>query len=119
MAVDACCYMWMMFYSQCQQTSCVRLFFLPVLKEAFKLSVTWVDRKKGGSFEFLKRLYIMDVGFERLDIYSETKHIKQYAEMFRKANGGKAAKLHCTPAVDDSVSGTYRSLVGFSHVSFT
>ena len=99
--------------------------FLPELKKAFKLSVTWVDRKTGGSFEFLKRLHVFDVGFERLDIYGETKHVKQCVDMFRKANGGKAARLHCTPAVghvfsgkddtallDESMSGTYRSLVG-------
>ena len=46
--------------------------FLPELKKAFKLSVNWVDRKVGGSFEFLKRLHVLDVGFERLDIYGET-----------------------------------------------
>ena len=28
--------------------------FLPILKQAFKLSVTWVDRKKGGSLNFSK-----------------------------------------------------------------
>ena len=72
--------------------------FLPELKKAFKLSVTWVDRKKGGSFEFLKRLHVFDVGFERLDIYGETKHVKQCFEMFKKANGGKEARLHSTPA---------------------
>ena len=99
--------------------------FLPELKNAFKLSVTWVDRKTGGSFEFLKRLHVFDVGFERLDIYGETKHIKQCVAMFRKANGGKAARLHYTPAMGhvfsgrdetpllgNSMSGTYRSLVG-------
>ena len=43
--------------------------FLPILKQAFKLSVTWVDRKKGGSFEFLKRLHVLDSGFEKLVIW--------------------------------------------------
>ena len=99
--------------------------FLPVLKKAFKLSVNWVDRKVGGSFEFLKRLHVLDVGFERLDIYGANKHVKQCVEMFKKANKGKQARLHCTPAMshvfsgkddspllDDALSGTYRSLVG-------
>ena len=99
--------------------------FLAVLKQSFKLSVTWVDRKKSGSFEFLKRLHVLDAGFERLDIYGETKHVKQGAEMFKRANGGKAGKLHNTPAashvfagrddselLDESMSGAYRSLVG-------
>ena len=99
--------------------------FLPVLKQAFKLSVTWVDRKKGGSFEFLKRLHVLDAGFEKLDIYGETKHVKQCAEMFKKASGGVPSKMHNTPAAsqvfagrDDSeklneeMSGAYRSLVG-------
>ena len=67
----------------------------------------------------------MDVGFGRLDIYGETKHVMQCAEVFKKANGRKAAKLHCTPAMgrvfsgrddsallDESMSGTYRSLGG-------
>ena len=99
--------------------------FLPILKQAFKLSVTWVDRKKGGSFEFLKRLHVLDAGFEKLDIYGETKHVKQCVEMFKKANGGVPAKMYNTPAAshvfagrDDSeglneeISGAYRSLVG-------
>ena len=99
--------------------------FLPILKQAFKLSVTWVDRKKGGSFEFLKRLHVLDAGFEKLDIYGETKHVKQCVEMFKKANGGVPAKMYNTPAAshvfagrDDSeklneeMSGAYRSLVG-------
>ena len=98
--------------------------FLPVLKKSFKLSVNWVDRK-GGSFEFLKRLHVLDVGFEKMDIYGETKHVKQCVDMFKKANKGKHARLHCTPAMshafsgrDDTpllsaeLSGTYRSLVG-------
>ena len=99
--------------------------FLPILKQAFKLFVTWVDRKKGGSFEFLKRLHVLDAGFEKLDIYGETKHVKQCVEMFKKANGGIPAKMYNTPATshvftgrDDSeklneeMSGAYRSLVG-------
>ena len=69
----------------------MRQTFLPILKQAFKLSVTWVDRKKGGSFEFLKRLHVLDAGFEKLDIYGETKHVKQCVEMFKKANGGVPA----------------------------
>ena len=36
---------------------------------------------------------MLDVGFEKLDIFGETKHVKQCAEMFKKANSGKAAKL--------------------------
>ena len=100
-------------------------FLLPVLKKAFKLSANWVDRKVGGSFEFLKRLHVLDAGFERLDIYGETKHVKQCVDMLKKANKGKQARLHCTPAMshafsgrddspllDEALSGTYRSLVG-------
>ena len=99
--------------------------FLPILKQAFKLSVTWVDRKKGGSFEFLKRLHVLDAGFEKLDIYGETKHVKQCAEMFKKANGGVPAKMYNTPAtshvfpgrdgsekLNEEMSGAYRSLAG-------
>ena len=79
--------------------------FLPILKQAFKLSVTWVDRKKGGSFEFLKRLHVLDAGFEKLDIYGETKHVKQCVEMFKKANGGVPAKMYNTPAASHVLAG--------------
>ena len=67
----------------------------------------------------------MNAGFEKLNIYGETKHVKQCAEMFKKANGGVPAKMYNTPAAshvfagrDDSeklneeMSGAYRSLVG-------
>ena len=67
--------------------------FLPELKKAFKLSVNWVDRKVGGSFEFLKRLHVLDVGFERLDIYGETKHVKQCVEMFKKGKQRKTSTI--------------------------
>ena len=79
--------------------------FLPILKQAFKLSVTWVDREKGGSFEFLKRLHVLDAGFEKLDIYGETKHVKQCVEMFKKANGGVPAKMYNTPATSHVFAG--------------
>ena len=99
--------------------------FLPKLEKEFRLTSTVVDRQQGGSFEFLKRLHVVNPGYDGLTVFSETKHVQTMYDRFANVNG-KPAKLSKTPssptpAVSDSaqqkllsetMAAEYRSLVG-------
>eukprot|EP00435_Cladocopium_sp_Y103_P014576 s4405_g3.t1 len=41
----------------------------------FKLSSTVVSRERGGSFEFLKRLHVVDAGYSQITVFPEAKHV--------------------------------------------
>ena len=60
---------------------------LPGLASEFKLTQCYVKRHEGGSFEFLKRLHVIDPGYSSITIYPEPKHVTSMVEKFTKANG--------------------------------
>ena len=70
--------------------------FLPELEKEFRLTSSVVDRSTGGSFEFLKRLHVVEGNYEKLTVFSESKHVHAMWEKFAKANG-KPAKISKTP----------------------
>lgn len=97
--------------------------FLPVIREEFKVQVEFAART-GGSFEFLKRLHVVDENYEKVTIYPCSKHIKKCFELFCKING-KAPKHSGVPGqshgfasedvsreLDAEKSAVFRSLVG-------
>ena len=77
----------------------IRSTFLPELEKEFKVSSTVVSRETGGSFEFLKRCHVVDVGYNQLTVYPEVKHVSAMFERYSRANGKhpKLAKTPCTP----------------------
>ena len=86
-----------------------------------------MDRQKGGSFEFLKRLHVVEPGYAGITVFSESKHVHTMYDRFAKANG-KPAKLSKTPSapsssitnvssqqsLSDVMAAEYRSLVGLA-----
>ena len=54
------------------------------------------DCATGGSFEFIKRLHVVEPNYEKLTVFSESKHVHTMWERIEKANG-KAAKMSKTP----------------------
>ena len=54
------------------------------------------DCATGGSFEFIKRLHVVEPNYEKLTVFSESKHVHTMWERFEKTNG-KAAKMSKTP----------------------
>ena len=102
--------------------------FLPGLDREFRLTSTVVDRQKGGSFEFLKRLHVVEPECAGMTVFSESKHVNTMFERFSKLNG-KPPKLSKTPSastspmasdsaqqqpLSDVMASEYRSLVGFA-----
>ena len=99
--------------------------FLPGLEKEFRLTSTVVDRTTGGSFEFLKRLHVVEANYEKLTVFSESKHVHTLWERFEKVNG-KAAKMSKTPCsvtpngsssetaelLSEGMAAEFRSLVG-------
>ena len=92
------------------------------LNKHFKFSLSYAPRT-GGSFEFLKKMFELSPGYEKLTIIPQTKHIKQIYDIYTKYNG-KPARLHNTPVnaqlydtdhtqlLDAERAGIFRSLVG-------
>ena len=100
---------------------------LPGLSAEFKLTHSYVKRHEGGSFEFLKRLHVIDPGYTRITIYPEPKHVNSMFETNTKANGKlpKLCKTPCSstslPSISDpgqplseSLASEYRSIVGIA-----
>ena len=101
--------------------------FLPGLEQEFRLTSSVVDRQKGGSFEFLKRLHVVEPGYAGMTVFPESKHVHTMYDRFAKANG-KPAKLSKTPSapssstanvssqqpLSESMAAEYRSLVGLA-----
>ena len=102
--------------------------FLPGLESEFRLTSTVVDRQKGGSFEFLKRLHVVEPEYAGMTVFSESKHVNTMYERFSKING-KPPKLSKTNSastssvasdsaqqnmLSDVMSSEYRSLVGLA-----
>ena len=99
--------------------------FLPGLEQEFKLSYAFADRASGGSFEFLKRLHLVEPEYSRIVVVPESKYVHNLFERFSVANG-KSPKLCKTPciatpgtaveseALVEALSGEYRSLVGIA-----
>ena len=105
----------------------IRATFLPQLEKEFKVSSTVVSRETGGSFEFLKRCHVVDVGYNQLTVYPEVKHVSAMFERYSRANGKhpKLAKTPCTPGcppsdmkldepLPQSMAEEFRSLVGIA-----
>ena len=105
----------------------IRATFLPELEKEFKVSSTVVSRETGGSFEFLKRCHVVDVGYNQLTVYPEVKHVSAMFERYSRANGKhpKLAKTPCTPGcppsdmkldepLPQSMAEEFRSLVGIA-----
>ena len=100
---------------------------LPGLAAEFKLTHSYVKRHEGGSFEFLKRLHVIEPGYSRITIYPEPKHVNSMVEKYTKANG-KPTKLCKTPCsstslpsssdpsqpLSESLASEYRSIVGIA-----
>ena len=99
--------------------------FLPGLEQEFKLSYAFADRASGGSFEFLKRLHLVEPEYSRIVVVPGSKYVHNLFERFSVANG-KSPKLCKTPciatpgtaveseALGEALSGEYRSLVGIA-----
>ena len=96
------------------------------LESEFWLTSTVVDRQKGGSFEFLKRLHVPE--YAGMTVFSESKRVNTMYERFSKING-KPPKLSKTPSastssvasdsaqqnmLSDVMATEYRSLVGLA-----
>ena len=79
--------------------------FLPGLEKEFRLTSTVVDRITGGSFEFLKRLHVVEANYEKLTVFSESKYVHTLWERFEKVNG---CQRH--PAVSRQTDVTMRRL---------
>ena len=100
---------------------------LPGLSSEFKLTHSYVKRVEGGSFEFLKRLHVIEPGYVSKTIYPEPKHVNSMVEKFSKANG-KPPKLCKTPCsstllpastdpsslLSEAMAAEYRSIVGIA-----
>ena len=86
-----------------------------------------MKRHEGGSFEFLKRLHVIEPGCSSITIYPEPKHVRSMVDKYTKANG-KPPKLCKTPcassslpsssdpsqSLSDSLAAEYRSIVGIA-----
>eukprot|EP00438_Fugacium_kawagutii_P013012 Skav219672 [mRNA] locus=scaffold3149:113084:120619:+ [translate_table: standard] len=92
------------------------------LKKKYKMTMEYAGRN-GGQFSFLKKLYVVDVGYERISICPEVKHIVNAYNVYTMHNG-KPPRLFDTPVnnqlfekdhtepMTPSLSGVFRSLVG-------
>ena len=69
--------------------------FMPAIRETFKASMAYAPRT-GGSFSFLKRLHVLEVGYSQLHIYADNKHIKQAYDSYSQHS--KPPRVHSTPA---------------------
>ena len=70
----------------------IRSTFLPELEKEFKVSSTVVSRETGGSFEFLKRCHVVDVGYNQLTVYPEVKHVSAMFERYSEWQTTKACQ---------------------------
>ena len=100
---------------------------IPGLTAEFKLTHCYVKRHEGGSFEFLKRLHVIEPGYSSITIYPEPKHVKGMVDKYTKANGNppKLCKTPCassslpsssdpSQSLSDSLAAEYRSIVGIA-----
>ena len=101
--------------------------FLPKLRKDFKLNSTVINYEKGGSFEFLKRMHVVEPFYTEISVYPEEKHVHTMYERYTKANG-KAPKLCKTPCnssysasdsklqmpLSDELAGEFPLLVGIA-----
>ena len=69
--------------------------FMPAIRETFKAAMSYAPRT-GGSFSFLKRLHVVEADYKQLQIYAESKHIKQSYDLYSRYS--KPPRAHATPA---------------------
>ena len=69
--------------------------FMPAIRETFKAAMSYAPRT-GGSFSFLKRLHVVEADYKQLQIYAESKHIKQSYDLYSRHS--KPPRAHATPA---------------------
>ena len=97
---------------------------IPGLPAEFKLTHCYVKRHEGGSFEFLKRLHVIEPGYISVTLFPEQKHANSLVDKYTKANG-KPCKTPCassslssssdpSQSLSDSLAAEYRSIVGIA-----